>query len=185
MTNMNKKGIELSVNFLVMFILAIVIFGLGIVFLYNIFGSATTAADMNWARIDRMVGDMLCPPQTRVCVSNNDAQITRGELSAHGIFVYNFHNDPVTVTLNVSFNSAYSNNQEFFPETVPQVLLLSSMEGEILNPATQHRELMGVLPQKDINPGTYEYDVFVRYYNQDTGLQIGQTERRKLVLRVR
>ena len=81
---MQKKGFELSINFIVIMILAIVIFGLGIKFVNDFFKQANKLSDKSTEQLDREIGELLCPTNQMVCIPVNRKPIGQGEFDTFG-----------------------------------------------------------------------------------------------------
>ncbi|MBA3064142.1 hypothetical protein FP803_01760, partial [Candidatus Woesearchaeota archaeon] len=60
MKRINKKGMELSINFIVILILSIVVFGFGIKILSGIFGGASEIEKITLEEINRHLIDIMC-----------------------------------------------------------------------------------------------------------------------------
>ncbi|MBS3142693.1 hypothetical protein J4464_04890 [Candidatus Woesearchaeota archaeon] len=86
---MQKKGFELSINFIVIMILAIVIFGLGIKFVNDFFKQANKLSDKSTEQLDREIGELLCPTNQMVCIPVNRKTIRHGEFDTFGIKIRN------------------------------------------------------------------------------------------------
>jgi hypothetical protein len=91
---MNKKGIELSVNFLVTFILAFVVFGFGIYFASTISDEAFSQADVTEEFLNQRIQQIACSSSDKICISNNYAELRRGDTEAVGVFINNFESSP-------------------------------------------------------------------------------------------
>lgn len=86
---LNKKGIELSVNFLVTLILAIVVFGMAIYLASMIFGGGASMAEKKFSDFDRQVGEMACYASDNVCINIKTETINRGNLKTLAVTVKN------------------------------------------------------------------------------------------------
>ena len=89
---MNKKAIELSINFIVMFILAIVMFGVGITFVTDIFLKGEELRESIDAQTENQIMRVL-DPNTPVSMPINKLSLHRGEQEALGIGVLNLRGD--------------------------------------------------------------------------------------------
>jgi hypothetical protein len=85
---MNKKAIELSINFIVMFILAIVMFGVGITFVTDIFLKGEELRESIDAQTENQIMRVL-DPNTPVSMPINKLSLHRGEQEVIGIGVLN------------------------------------------------------------------------------------------------
>lgn len=90
---MNKKGIELSVNFIVMMILAIVVFGFGIKFAKDIFVKSNEMADLTYKDIDRQMQEISCATAERVCLPSQTKTIEGGKPAIFGMVIENVLDD--------------------------------------------------------------------------------------------
>ncbi len=85
----NKKAIELSINFLVTLIIALVIFAFGVRFVYQISSKAVELKDLTSEELDSRVNDLLCTSSMKVCIGDDTSTIPRGELGVYGVKVLN------------------------------------------------------------------------------------------------
>ena len=72
---MNKKAFELSINFIVILILSIVIFGFGIKFTYDIMYKASEIKDITMKEIEAHLEDILCDSSERLCIGISAKEI--------------------------------------------------------------------------------------------------------------
>jgi len=85
----HKKGIELSMNFFVTLIIALVIFSLGVRFIYNLTASATGLEKLTVGQLDERIGQLLCDSTDRVCIGIDRKTIEKGKFSVFGVKVIN------------------------------------------------------------------------------------------------
>ena len=100
---MYKKGIELSINFIVVFILAITIFGFGLRFAYTMLGGAEDLTKVAEDELDERIEEILCPGDARVCFGTSTRTLRRGTHDIFGVRVLNVLNvdAPVEFTVTV------------------------------------------------------------------------------------
>ena len=89
MKKVAKKAIELSINFLVMLILSIVIFGFGIAFIYNTITNSENLRDMTLEELDDQIEDLLCESADKVCLGINTQTMEKGDVHIFGVKVIN------------------------------------------------------------------------------------------------
>ncbi|MAE13503.1 hypothetical protein CMO92_02980 [Candidatus Woesearchaeota archaeon] len=104
---MNKKGIQLSVNFLVVIILGLVILGLGMSLFYKLIGSATTTVQevdrQTQERLERMmVGGNL------VVVSDTTKAVETGEYADFFVGITNELADTTEFDLHIEYLNSQS-----------------------------------------------------------------------------
>ncbi len=85
----NKKGFELAVNFLVVIILAIAMFGLSLVLLQKVMKGSTDISEKTQEQLDKAIGNLACKSSDQVCIGTNKKQIYRGEFEVFGVRVIN------------------------------------------------------------------------------------------------
>jgi len=178
---MNKRGIELSVNFLVMFILAIVIFGLGIVFLYSLFNDAQDIFHLTQDQLDDRLASVACSARDRVCVTPNHLTGTRDRLSIFGIYVYNYFDTTTTFQIETEF-ALYEDGTE--PEEFPYLLSLEEQTTLPILPGGQENIAIGIVPTRTTPAGQYVYNVKVTPLEEDGTPITSQLNLKKIYLTV-
>jgi len=95
---MNKKGIELSVNFLVMLIITLVVFSMGIYLLKIFFGTADEITNDINEQTKEQILTMLSPGE-RVAIPLNQETIARGDNAVFGLYILNVESDDPKFTV--------------------------------------------------------------------------------------
>lgn len=114
----SKKGVELSVNFLVTFILGIVLFSLGILFATKLFTGAEDIAETSQAQLDRAVEDLFCSKSEQVCLNTNTRTLQRGQQFIFGVNVVNHFNTSTKFKLTMQNKRAFDKeNQLIFNQS--------------------------------------------------------------------
>ncbi|HLC66930.1 MAG TPA: hypothetical protein VJK52_04795, partial [Candidatus Nanoarchaeia archaeon] len=85
----DRRGVELSINFLVSIIFAIVLFGLGILFTKNLFSSSAGIVDLTHDQLDAAIEDMFCTNNELVCLNMNAKTLRRGDQQIFGVTILN------------------------------------------------------------------------------------------------
>lgn len=186
---MNKKaGFELSVNFLVILIICLVIFGSSIYLVRKFFTHAETIKMTYDERTEKEI-ERLLEDGDRVAIPFDKKTIHNGESKTFGIGILNMLDVAISNTFEttIKFNKAFDKqNNQICSETAadttncgnPELWIQTTeMVGTGLTGVTstksvknneQVRFLLGVGP-KGATPGTYIYDVIVCYDDQDAG----------------
>ena len=89
---LNKKSIELSLNFLVVIIISIIIFGFGIKFISGLFSQANELRDITFDQLDERIGDIICEGSERVCIGIDKKTIEKGKFDVFGVKILNVIN---------------------------------------------------------------------------------------------
>ncbi len=85
----NKRSIELSLNFLVIIIISIVIFGFGMVFLSSLASQAEDIRKLSINQIDERISSLICEGSDRVCIAVTSKNIQRNKFDIFGIKIFN------------------------------------------------------------------------------------------------
>ncbi len=115
-----KKAIELSVNFLVTFIIAIVIFSMGILFTRQLFGGGEELTDLTFQDLHAKIGDLLCGGGDPVCLSTKSLEIERGEYEVFGLTVKNVLPEKETFNVEVNLQVGYDQQDNKITSYTPE-----------------------------------------------------------------
>ena len=86
---MIKKSQAMSINFLVKFILAIVLFSLGVMLIWSIFNSGKDTLGVSQKEFDKRIFALNCDPSEVVCVGTNNLDISAGDNILIDVKVFN------------------------------------------------------------------------------------------------
>ena len=167
-----KAAIELSMNFLVMMIIAITIFAFGVQFVYRISSQAIELKDLTADELDARVDDLLCSSSSKVCIGKDTQTVQRGEFKAYGIKVLNVENEQ-DFTIKVTQPTTPITNPEIGFKKDGTAITLSQAAGRNIDFAPQDRSIadisrngeqlvgIGVTVPKNAVSGTYILNVQV------------------------
>jgi hypothetical protein len=154
-----KKGIELSVNFIVMLILAIVVFGLGIAFILNLFKIVPT-----WIKsIDPQTKDIINQrlATERLVVEPHQREVSKNSVSTYGIGIRNTIVGREYFMIKAELESATSSkNVKLDPDTVTIIFRVQEPEFSLLV-NKQKIVNFGVNVPRSAVSGTYIYNIYV------------------------
>ena len=89
---MQKKGaVELSLNFLVIIIISIVIFGFGVYFISNLSSKANDWAKISAEELDMRISDLVCSGFDSVCIPIDKKVIQKKGYDVFGIKIFNIY----------------------------------------------------------------------------------------------
>ncbi len=89
----NKRAIELSINFLVTFILAIVIFGMGMFLLRGFMTGAEDSLGITEDELNRRIASLSCDAtRNTICLLNDKQTASVNDIHAFGVTVNNYLN---------------------------------------------------------------------------------------------
>ncbi len=84
-----KKSVELSLNFIVILIISIVLFGFGIKFISQLSTQAMNIQEMTEDELDVRISDLICEGSDRVCIGQDRRTIVRGDFDVFGLKIMN------------------------------------------------------------------------------------------------
>ena len=97
---LNKSAIELSLNFIVILIISIIIFGFGVNFISRLSSQATELQEMTVGELDERIGSLICESSDRVCVGIDRKTINKKGFGIFGLKILNIvENENFEVTV--------------------------------------------------------------------------------------
>ena len=165
----NKRGIELSLNFLIILIISIIIFGFGVRFIYNLSSKATELQELTMSELDDRIGDVICEGSDRVCISVDRNTIKRTKFDVFGIKIINVIDDtnfkivvstPRDESVPENFLGYKKNKQKIYP--TPQFLGLEAnpKERSVTIEKNEEKDIgIGVQVPANAVPGMYILNV--------------------------
>lgn len=180
----NKRGIELSINFIVVLIITLVIFGFGVRFISTLFTQAKELKDISVNELDQKIEDLVCDNADRVCTGIGKKTIQRNSLDVFGIKIFNIGDNPAfTIDVTTPVDASYTPPQEYlgFDKNNQKILISPDSDGFhglIIYP--QHREIqiekntetkigLGVQVPKNAVVGTYILNARIQNGGADYG----------------
>lgn len=176
---LNKRGIELSVNFLVVLIISIAVIGFGIRFTYKLVAETSQLQKMSGQELDEKIGELLCAGDLQVCVGIERRKIPRGKVDVFGLKILNVIETTPESTFQVVIRKCrYANGNSLedclatSPQplnSIPKILPVSSPSDltpyqriiEKLKRKEESRIAIGVEVNKGAKSGTYVLDLDV------------------------
>ena len=86
---LGKKAIELSLNFIVILIISIIIFGFGVNFISRLSSEAIDITKITEKELDERIGDLICEGSDRVCIGIDRKTIKRTKFDVFGLKIIN------------------------------------------------------------------------------------------------
>lgn len=161
---MNKKAMELSINFFVLLVLALVAFGYSVTFLYDLFGKVSELEKRSFDQLDQQVAGLTCGAQ-QVCLSTNRETIVRGSFKVFGLRVMNSKNGPTDFKIDISQKITPAGGSDLFFKPVQRTITQ-------LNTGDVRTMGIGVEIPTDAKSGSYVLDIsitanYLPYGDQD------------------
>lgn len=158
---LNKGAIELSLNFLVVIIISIIIFGFGIRFISKLSSQADDLTKVTMSELDQRIGNLVCEGFDRVCIGIDTKTIKRTQFDVFGVKIINLldsQNFDITVTR--PSPSGYTKSKK---EIASDNLILNPKARSIFIEKNEEKVIgIGVQVPADAVSGTYIFDVNIQ-----------------------
>ncbi|MEK6808265.1 MAG: hypothetical protein AABY14_01105 [Nanoarchaeota archaeon] len=166
---LNKKAIELSVNFIVVLIISIVVFSMGIFFVKKIFEGSEKTQQSYFERYDREVQDLLCNSKDIICIPKDTIDYSKKQSPFYGIVISNILGEEYNFNLVVNFSKAYNPDNSVLCDTnsegscgdPSQWLTTGYDTNPIIIKNNEQAKKAIALDVKGAKTGTYVFDVRV------------------------
>ncbi|MFT7615876.1 MAG: hypothetical protein ACI8Y7_000703 [Candidatus Woesearchaeota archaeon] len=165
---MNKQGVELSINFIVMLILAITLFSISMVMIKQFTSdSADLSNQLNDGLKEKLL-DISCNSRNTICISNNNQIIKEDGFYHFGIVVRNDFDTtleyeiivtPLSATISGERTAAILGSLGWGEVNLAEQFQNSSL---LIEPKTQDGTQASFVIGKTASPGQYIYKVRVQ-----------------------
>jgi len=165
-----RKGLEISTNFAVILIITILIMGLGIAFLRNVFSSTTEIQNSLERQTDKEIEQLLVEEGSLVAIPYTSASLRSGEKRLFAIGVRNVLPQQQRFQFTVQYDTAVINN-EMSPGNVQQMQQqwLQGLDRQVIEAKTNSFASSKIYLRAPSAPkGTYYFNVCVTTVDQDT-----------------
>jgi len=155
----NRRGMQLSVNFVVMLILAITIFAFGIAFLNKLFPRVHEYRGYLDEQTEAQLESLLSQGQ-RVAIPITNKRIKAGDAAVFGVGLLNIDPEDTHFYFRITVENGYAfdSNEEQIANSFHAPLY--TPEHELKN--NQNKKITVVLPSaKNTRKGTYVFNVYV------------------------
>ncbi|MFT4310257.1 MAG: hypothetical protein ACMXYC_01355 [Candidatus Woesearchaeota archaeon] len=158
-----KKAVELSVNFLVIFVLSMVIFGFGITLVYNMFFSAMDLSKVTDDNLRAQIDDLVCSANTMMCLSGNRQTFQKKTLAPFGVFIRNVDSFPREYNITILPRNAYEQNYDEIRKDIdgnfPNIRILQLENTTTVASGQQGKYAFAIYIDRRATAGTYEFDI--------------------------
>mgnify|MGYP001482347686 CR=1 FL=1 len=156
---MKKKGVELSLSFLVVLVIAVAILILGIRFIDSIASETIELDKITTDQLDKKFAELSCSASDRVCIGIIKKVIAKGNFDAFGMKIINI-DDMAMFKVVVTRASAFDLSEKEILNNIdfkynPNPVEIEKNEEKSLG--------IGFEVPKDAVSGTYIFDVLVEY----------------------
>ena len=155
---MKKKGMELSIDFLVMLILSITMFGLSIVLLTKIFITTNEISEKAQDEMDKLAEALACKTSDQICIGENRKEIEREDYDIFSLKILNINEYNTYFYVNMSQSETCSDRSNI------KILTLYINENNkwiMLDPNKSKAIGLGVEVSPDASSGICTFDIGV------------------------
>lgn len=157
----NKKSIELSLNFIIVLILSIILFGFGVSFISRLSSQATELQEITTGELDERIGNLVCEGSDRVCIGIDRKTIRRTKFDVFGVKITNIldtQNFDILVARPTP--SGYTKTKQDIPS---DSLLWNPQSRSVLIEKNEEKILgIGVQVPASAVSGTYIFDIKIQ-----------------------
>lgn len=169
---MNKKSVELSINFLVIVVISLTVLGFGIKFIYDLYGGAVEMRDLSLEDIDKQIENLMCEGTESVCISKDSQTIRRGDLGIFGIKIINLAGNSADFSVTATPKKLIKKGGGEDLPPFSDVECLPECGNPRIETILNHEEkdiAIGIKPGKNAGSGTYIFDIVVCYNDNNPG----------------
>lgn len=162
---MNKKAVELSINFLVIVIISIVVLGLGLNLLYKLYGGAVEIRDVSLEDIDRQIGALVCEGTESACIGKDSQTVKRGELGIFGLKILNLVGSSMDFEITAKKGKFIKKDgsESTFSSDIICLPTCGTPRTETIPNHGEKDIAIGIKVGKNAGSGTYIFDIVVCY----------------------
>jgi hypothetical protein len=165
-----KKGIELSLNFLVTIIIALVIFAFGVKFIFNLVSDVSRLEDLTVEKIDERIVDLLCESEDRICIGVEKKLIQKGKYDIFGIRIINIlGGQNFEIDIKPTKPSGYTKNGDPIPTNN---IRLKYRKDIFIGKNEEESIGLAVEVPRNTKSGTYIFNVTVQPYDETHKLYV-------------
>lgn len=166
---MDKKGLELSINFIVIIIVSIIVFFFGVQFIYQLGSEATKLQSMTVEELDRKIGNLACEGSERVCLGFDKKEIKRGKLGVFSLRIINIlDSQNFDIIVSRPSPSGYTKKGTAIAPAEDKLNWMPRSRTVYISKNEEKNMAIGVEVPKDAKSGKYIFDVDVRIESGET-----------------
>lgn len=157
----SKKAIELSLNFIIIIILSIIIFGFGIRFISKLSSQAIELQEVTTSELDERIGNLVCEGSDRVCVGIDRKTVRRTKFDVFGLKIINIlDSQSFDITVSRPSPSGYTRNKQ--PIQSDQLVWNPKSRSVFIEKNEEKNLGIGIQVPANAVSGTYIFDVKIQ-----------------------
>lgn len=157
----NRNAIELSLNFIIILILSIIIFGFGVRFISKLSSQAIELQDVTTAELDERIGNLVCEGSDRVCIGIDRKTIRRTKFDVFGLKIINIlDSQNFDIIVSRPTPSGYTKTKQGIPS---DNLIWNPKARSVFIEKNEEKNLgIGIQVPANAVSGTYIFDVKIQ-----------------------
>ena len=157
----NKKGMELSITFLVGLIIGVVLLSLGLVFTYKLFAGVSDVERMGLPNYFEIEAENCVQTVDRVCVTETKKQTETSKTASFGVIVNNIYGETKDFKLTVKFRRGETEDGQMITSIDTEEWTFSDYDTVELENNDDITIEVPIRPPKKSDAGTYVFNVNV------------------------
>lgn len=159
-----KGAIELSLNFIVILVISIIIFGFGVRFISKLSSQATELRDLTISELDEKIGNLICEGSERVCVGIDHKTIKRKEFDVFGVKIMNILNDKnFEIKVSPATPMGYKKDKTPITSSSPYLIVNPSQRDGIFIKQNEEKNIgIGIQVPAEAVSGTYILNIEIK-----------------------
>lgn len=157
----DKKAIELSLNFIVILIISIIIFGFGVRFIQKLSSQAIELQELTISELDEKIGNLVCEGSERVCVGIDRKVVQRKKFDVFGLKIINIL-DSQEFEITVSPSDPIGYKKDKTPVEGPALTINPQSRAIKINKNEEKSIGIGVQVPANAVSGTYIFNVEIK-----------------------
>ena len=170
---MTKKALELSLTFIVVVIISLVLFSLGVKFIYDISDETSKIDKISTDELDKKFAQLSCESSDKVCIGIIRKIIPKGSFDNFGIKIINI-GETTGFIVEVKSSKAFDKQETEIANNIN----FKYNNNEIMIEKNEEKNLgIAFEVPKDAIAGTYIFDIAVKYKVNDEFLAYDDLEK--------
>jgi len=158
---LRRGAIELSLNFIVILIISIILFGFGVQFIKKLSSQATELQEITTSELDEKIGNLVCEGSDRVCVGIDRKTIKRTKFDVFGLKIINIlETQNFDITVSRPSPSGYTKNKQ--PVDTDNLIWNPKARSVFIEKNEEKNLGVGIQVPANAVSGTYIFDIKIQ-----------------------
>jgi hypothetical protein len=160
-----RKAVELSVNFIVTIIIAIVVFAAGLYLLGKTRSQVSGLIDDNDAAVQKMIEDIECSGGQYACIGTREKSIVAGKAEYFTVKLFNNRDSETLFNITITPLSAFAagTKESISASVIAEKVAVSAEKNYTIGSKQEKSTVMGAMIKRGSPSGTYQFQISVEY----------------------